>query len=129
MTVALEGGEWSAAPPIHTLLPGKDPVPILQEAVWTPGPVWMGGKSRPHWDSILNQSARSQSLYPLSYLAHISRYTRGIQTQLNNQTTSTQHLNSCSIKFKYSQSIFNLSSQKHLSLFFEITIVNYCCIC
>jgi len=26
--------------------PGKDPVPILQEAGWAPGPVWTGGKSR-----------------------------------------------------------------------------------
>ena len=32
--------------------PGKDPVPILQEAGWAPGPVWMGGKSRPNRDSI-----------------------------------------------------------------------------
>jgi len=34
--------------------PVKDPVPILQEAAWTPGPVWTGGKSRPHRDSILD---------------------------------------------------------------------------
>jgi len=27
--------------------PGKDPVPIVQEAGWDPGPVWTGGKSRP----------------------------------------------------------------------------------
>ena len=27
--------------------PGKDPVPMLQEAAWAPGPVWTGGKSRP----------------------------------------------------------------------------------
>jgi len=32
--------------------PGKDPVPIVQGAGWTPGPVWTGGKSRPHRDSI-----------------------------------------------------------------------------
>jgi len=24
--------------------PGKDPVPILQEAGWAPGPVWTGAK-------------------------------------------------------------------------------------
>ena len=29
---------------------GKDSVPILQEAGWAPGPVWTGGKSRPHRD-------------------------------------------------------------------------------
>jgi len=27
---------------------GKDPVPIVQEAGWAPGPVWTDGKSRPH---------------------------------------------------------------------------------
>ena len=32
--------------------PGKDPVPILQEAVWAPGPVWTGRKisSPPEFD-------------------------------------------------------------------------------
>jgi len=49
---------------------GKDPVPNLQEAGWAPGPVWTGGKSRPHWDSIPDLSAHSQSLYRLSYPAH-----------------------------------------------------------
>jgi len=29
-----------------------------------PMPVWMGEKSCPHWDSIPDQPARSQSLYP-----------------------------------------------------------------
>ena len=33
--------------------PGKDPVPILQETGWAPGPVWMGGISRPHRDFYL----------------------------------------------------------------------------
>ena len=50
--------------------PGKDPVPILQEAWWAPGPVWTGGKSRPYRDSIPDRPARSQSLYRLSYRAH-----------------------------------------------------------
>ena len=67
MTSALEGGEWSAA------RPGKDPVPILQEDGWAPGPVWTRGKSRPHRDSIPDRPARSQSLYRLSYSAH-NRY-------------------------------------------------------
>ena len=71
MTAALEGGEWSAARPGRTLPPGEDPVPILQEAGWAPGPVWTGGKSRPHRDSIPDRPARSQSLYRLSHPAHI----------------------------------------------------------
>jgi len=51
--------------------PGKDPVPILQEAGWAPGPVWTGRKSRPHRDSIPDRPARSQSLYWLSCRAHL----------------------------------------------------------
>jgi len=43
----------------------------LQEAGWAPGLVWMGGKSRPHRDSIPDSPARSQSLYRLRYRAHI----------------------------------------------------------
>ena len=46
--------------------PGKDPVPILQEAGWAPGPVWTGGKSRPHRDSTPELPARGRSLYRLS---------------------------------------------------------------
>ena len=48
----------------------KDLVPILQEDGWAPGPVWTGGKSRPHRDSIMDHPARSQSLYRLSYPVH-----------------------------------------------------------
>jgi len=51
----------------RTLPPGKDPVPILQEAGWAPGSVWIDGKSRPHRDSIRGRPARSQSLYRLCY--------------------------------------------------------------
>jgi len=50
--------------------PGKDPVPILQEAGCAPGPVWTGGKFCPHRDSIPDRPARSQSLSRLSYPAH-----------------------------------------------------------
>ena len=59
--------------------PREDPVPILQEAVWAPGPVWAGRKSRPHRDSIPDRPARSQSLYRLSYRAH----TPALQTSVN----------------------------------------------
>ena len=52
------------------LYPGKDPVPIVQDVGWAPGPVWTGGKSRPHRDSNPDRPARSQSLYRLSYPAH-----------------------------------------------------------
>jgi len=39
--------------------PGKDSVPILQEAGWASGPVWTGGKSRPHRDPIPDRPAHS----------------------------------------------------------------------
>ena len=44
--------------------PGKDAVPILQEAEWAPGLVWMGGKSRPHRDSIPDSPARRSVAKP-----------------------------------------------------------------
>ena len=44
--------------------PGKDLVPILQEAGWAPGPVWTDGKSRPHRDSIPDRPARSSVAIP-----------------------------------------------------------------
>ena len=59
----------SSTPRPH-FTPGKDPVPIVQEAGWAPGPVWTDGKSRPHRDSIPDCPARSQSLYRLSYPAN-----------------------------------------------------------
>jgi hypothetical protein len=41
LTSALDGGEWSASRPGHTLAPGKGPpVPTVQEAEWAPEPVW-----------------------------------------------------------------------------------------
>jgi len=51
--------------------PGKNTLPILQEAEWAPWPVWTSGKYRPHRDSIPYRPARSQSLYRLSYPDHI----------------------------------------------------------
>ena len=45
MTTALEEGEGSASRPGRSLLPGKDPVPIVQEAGWDPGPVWTGAEN------------------------------------------------------------------------------------
>ena len=62
----------SSTPRPH-FIAGKDPVPILQEAGWAPGPVWTGVKSRPHRDWIPDLPARSQSLYRLSCQAHKER--------------------------------------------------------
>jgi len=64
MTAALEGGEWSAARPGHTLPSGKDPETILQQAGWALGSVWTGGKSHTHRDSIPKRQARSSIAIP-----------------------------------------------------------------
>jgi len=60
MNAAVEGGEWSAARPDRTL----PPVPNLQTAGWAAGPVWTGGKSRPHRDSIPDLPSRSSVVIP-----------------------------------------------------------------
>jgi len=38
-TSALGGGSWSTSRP-GRFTPGKDPLPIVQEAGWAQGPVW-----------------------------------------------------------------------------------------
>ena len=63
----------SSTPRPH-FTPGKDPVPILQEAGWTPWPVWTGGKTHHQRDSIQDRPACSQSLYRLSYPAHMDAH-------------------------------------------------------
>jgi len=47
LTTALEGDEGAASCPGRSLPPGKDPVPIVQEARWAPGPVWTGAENLP----------------------------------------------------------------------------------
>ena len=51
------GREVSVTPrPLFT--PGKDPVPIVQEAGWAPGPVWTDAENlAPHRDSIPGPSS------------------------------------------------------------------------
>ena len=63
MTTTLEGGEGSASRPDRTLPPGKDPVPIEQEAGRAPGPVWTGAEIlAPTGIQFPDRPARSQSL-------------------------------------------------------------------
>ena len=58
--------------------PGKDPVPIVQEAGWAPGPVWTGAENlAPTGIRSPDRPARSQSLYRLRYPAHMWHIWRG----------------------------------------------------
>ena len=48
---------------------GKDPVPIVQEAGWAPGPVWIDVENlAPTGIQSLDLPTYSESLYLLSYL-------------------------------------------------------------
>jgi len=51
--------------------PGKDPLSIVQEVGWAPGPVWTGAENlAPTRIRSPDCPTRSQTLYQLHYLAH-----------------------------------------------------------
>jgi len=53
--------------------PRKDPVPIVQEAGWAPGPVWTGAENlAPNGIRPPDRPAHSQSLYQLRYPANVN---------------------------------------------------------
>jgi len=101
----------SSTPQPH-FTPGKDPVPILQEAGWDAGPVWTDGKSRPHRDSIPDRPAHSRctdwatqpthKLYgffccllfiPTNALTYILKYFKRTATCFSASTPSAVSLN------------------------------------
>jgi len=58
LTSALDVSGWSTPRPGRFTL-GKEPVPIVQEAGWVPGPVWTGAENLPPplgFDPRLNQA-------------------------------------------------------------------------
>ena len=66
-TLALDavGGQLHAP---AALPPKKDPVPVVQEAGWAPGPVWTGAENLAVIGiRSLDLQALSESLYRLSY--------------------------------------------------------------
>ena len=70
MATALEGVRGHRHDPA-ALNPGKDPVYIVQDAGWAPGPVWTGAENLvPTGIRTPNRPARNQSLYRLRYPAH-----------------------------------------------------------
>jgi hypothetical protein len=71
--------------------PGNDPVPIVQEAGWAPGPVWIRAKNlAPIGIRSPDRPARSQSPYRLSYRAH--RCTTYFQVIMINSHYMFRHL-------------------------------------
>jgi hypothetical protein len=70
LNLGIRGGGWSAPRP-DRFTPGKDPVPIAQEAGCAPEPVWTCEKNlTPTGIRSSDRPVRSQSLYRLSYPAH-----------------------------------------------------------
>ena len=66
-TSATRWGGWSAPRP-GRFKPWKDPVPIVQEAGWAPGPIWTGSENlAPIKIRSPDRPALSESLYRLSY--------------------------------------------------------------
>jgi len=103
--------EWGVSvTPRPLFTPGKDLVPIVQEAGWTPGSVWTSAENL---DTTGIRSpvrpARSQSLYRLSYPAHckIGRWLEIPCATLN--STSFRSCFSLLSLLKYKQSKFTRS--------------------
>jgi len=71
MTNGIRRGWGVSVKPRPLFTPGKDLVPIVQEADWAPGPVWTGADNlAPTGIRSPDRPARSQSLYRPRYLAH-----------------------------------------------------------
>jgi hypothetical protein len=53
---ALVGGEWPASRPSRFTPGEKPPVPIAQEVVWTPEPVWTTWRTENSWPYLYSNS-------------------------------------------------------------------------
>jgi len=102
-------GTWKwwvvSSTPRSQFTPGKDPVPILQEVGWAPGPVWTDGKSRPHRDSIPNRPARSSVAIPTElpgpHAVKVFWTNRGIGAFIHNFDISCRWMVSFTIRALY----------------------------
>ena len=94
------------------LTPGKELVPIVQEAVWAPGPVRTRAENlAPTGIQSLDRPARSQSLYQLSYPAHIN--------ETNNNIILFVHVSTMKMVF--------IPVSKHVSMKYADTSGNTTC--
>jgi len=99
---------------------------LLHEAGWAPGPVWTGGKSSSHRDSIPNRPARSQSLYRLSYPAHAEIYCQYILTTTNVTQMCHNDILTCSYTPRGNTHCSRrLATSSHN---FNLIVISYCCL-
>jgi hypothetical protein len=84
--------------PLYT--PGKDPVLIVQEAGWAPGPIWTNAENlAPTGIRSPDRPARSQSLHRLSYPAHfthihLTEYSRSLVSDADSASGDMNSYNS-----------------------------------
>ena len=73
LTSAVDGGGWSTPRP-GSFTPGKDPLPIVQEAGWAPGPVWKGAENlTPLRDSIPGPTSPQRVTIPAALSQQVYR--------------------------------------------------------
>jgi hypothetical protein len=91
--------------------PGKDPVPIVQEAGWATGLVWTGAENlAPTGIQSPDYPACSQSLHRLSYLTHTYNKYLKINSHL---TENTQNLHYKDLLFDNITDIYYNDNTKH----------------
>jgi hypothetical protein len=81
--MALEGGEESVSRP-GRFNPGKDPLPIVQEAGWAPGPVWTDTKNlapQPGFDPGIVHPVASHYI-DWAIPAHVQDNIKGIESNV-----------------------------------------------
>jgi len=110
LTSALEGGEGVSVTPQPHLTPGKEPVPIVQEALWASGPVWTGAENlaptRIHSPDL---PAHRQSLYRLSYPAHLVKLPNSTTIQYYTMIEHTRFLHLiCLFAYSLSPAYFGI---------------------
>ena len=99
--------------------PGKDPVPIVQEAGWAPGPVWTCAENLPPSGiRSPDRPARSQSLYRLSYPAHV-RWKRLLEFSIWDTRAVTR-----SSDIKYSGTCFTIDIKVIPQWFCRLSLVH-----
>ena len=103
--------------PLPLFNSGKDPVPILQEAGWTPGLVWTGAENlAPTGIRSPDRPARSQSLYRLRYPTHLRIFG---EEYINARST-------CTISFAFSYKISPFGAENiYFIIFYNAHEINF----
>ena len=95
-------GVWSASLP-GRLYPGKEPVPVIQEAGWAPEPLWIGAENLllPGFDPRTLQAVASRytgyaipALVAIPHLLHLGRGLVSLDS-MSCYVTSNKPLHSC----------------------------------